>query len=224
VRDATTSEIRPADILEIVRDGEVRQEIRLRRSPLRIGRSEGNEIVLQDPFKSVSPYHAELEYKDGKYVVKDLNSPNGVWVQGRRVPNATLQLGDACQIGIYTLRLKPPLTNGDYERGFEKGRSSSDTAALALEIEELLSTRSRSLASADVMSLNVSDSWPVNVFSLVTASNLIVATIIVCSVAALVIGVTRYSGTHFGAGLTFGGGVLLYEALYILVADREQAS
>jgi predicted component of type VI protein secretion system len=70
---------------------------------LRIGRGEQNDIVLPDPDKAVSRFHAELRYENGAYVLADASSPNGIWVDGRRVAEVELQPGVEAVIGPYTL-------------------------------------------------------------------------------------------------------------------------
>ena len=64
-----------------------------------IGRAEYNDLVLADP--SVSTAHAKLQRREGVFVVVDLDSTNGCFVDGERVhgevpigPGATLRIGD----------------------------------------------------------------------------------------------------------------------------------
>jgi Protein of unknown function (DUF3662)/FHA domain len=63
-----------------------------------IGRSRDCDIVLEDP--NASRRHAELRNEDGRWVVADLGSTNGVKVNGRRVDGAqSLHAGDAIELG-----------------------------------------------------------------------------------------------------------------------------
>ncbi len=68
-----------------------------------IGR-EGADIVLEDP--KVSRKHAELGlYGPGAYVLRDLASTNGTWVNGRRIADRTkLAHWDAIRVGDTVLR------------------------------------------------------------------------------------------------------------------------
>ena len=50
------------------------------RSDLSIGRTEGNDLVLNHP--SVSRKHARIEARDGRWWIVDLKSTNGVKVNG----------------------------------------------------------------------------------------------------------------------------------------------
>jgi adenylate cyclase len=62
-----------------------------------IGRRESCDIRLN--FPNVSSQHAELVFKDGYWFVKDLNSTNGVKVNGSRVFQKVLLPGDELTIG-----------------------------------------------------------------------------------------------------------------------------
>src|SRR5438105_812779 len=64
-----------------------------------LGRADYNDIVLPDP--SVSTSHAKLQRREGVWVLVDLDSTNGTFVDGERVrgeaplaPGATVRLGD----------------------------------------------------------------------------------------------------------------------------------
>ena len=71
-------------------------------SPLRpftIGRSESNELQLFD--QRISRRHAEIVYRDGRFMIVDLDSGNGVYVNGSRITAPTvLRHGDLVEIGI----------------------------------------------------------------------------------------------------------------------------
>jgi FHA domain-containing protein/type VI secretion system protein len=73
---------------------------------LRVGRGEQNDVVLPDPEKGVSRFHAELRYENGLYVLVDANSPNGIWVNGRREAEIELRPGVEAVIGPYTLSVE----------------------------------------------------------------------------------------------------------------------
>ena len=71
-------------------------------SELRIGRGEQNDLRLNDA--SVSRYHAFLRRVDGRYLLSDVGSQNGTFVNGRQVhaPSA-LQSGDRIRAGTTEL-------------------------------------------------------------------------------------------------------------------------
>ncbi len=64
---------------------------------IRIGRALDNDIVVGDA--SVSRHHASIEYRNGGFLLRDLGSQNGTWVDGKRVIEASLAGGDAFRLG-----------------------------------------------------------------------------------------------------------------------------
>src|SRR4051794_16347569 len=62
-----------------------------------IGRSKDSDIQLADP--NVSRHHAEVRQEGGAYWVVDLDSTNGMEVNGRRVKRAKLRQGDRIMLG-----------------------------------------------------------------------------------------------------------------------------
>jgi len=72
---------------------------------LRIGRTPDNDIVLED--LEVSRHHAELrKLPDGRYLIADVGSHNGTFVNGRRITSRVLAEDDIIGIGHSTFRLK----------------------------------------------------------------------------------------------------------------------
>jgi adenylate cyclase len=69
-----------------------------------IGRSSENDVVLND--FSVSRRHAMLKNEKGSWVLKDNNSTNGIRINGRAVPEATIKDGDTLSIGTFTLKVR----------------------------------------------------------------------------------------------------------------------
>jgi pSer/pThr/pTyr-binding forkhead associated (FHA) protein len=63
-----------------------------------IGRSNGCDVQLEDPF--VSRRHARLLSSPVGTAIQDLGSSNGIYVNGRRSPGITpLHPGDVVQLG-----------------------------------------------------------------------------------------------------------------------------
>jgi hypothetical protein len=75
-------------------DGE-RRDVTKRR--VVIGRSKECEIQLSDP--NVSRRHAELRQEGASYWIVDLDSTNGIEVNGRRLKRAKLEDGDRVTLG-----------------------------------------------------------------------------------------------------------------------------
>jgi ABC transport system ATP-binding/permease protein len=77
--------------------------MRLPTRVLRIGRAADNEVVVSD--LSVSRYHAELRRSARGYEIVDLNSHNGVYVNGQRVTAAPVTEADIIGIGPATFHM-----------------------------------------------------------------------------------------------------------------------
>ncbi len=65
-------------------------------SKISIGRNESNQMVL--PSQSVSGYHAQIYFEDGRYMLEDLKSTNGTFINGVRVDKKNLQPDDEIRI------------------------------------------------------------------------------------------------------------------------------
>ena len=68
-----------------------------------LGRSSGCQLVFADD--TVSRRHAELRMVDGRWILRDLGSSNGTWVNGRKVMEAEVAPGDDVQLGCCAFRL-----------------------------------------------------------------------------------------------------------------------
>ena len=70
---------------------------------VRIGRFRGNDVALHDP--AVSRYHAEIRFTDdGKFMIADIGSKNGILVNDEEVYESTLQDNDILEIGDIRMR------------------------------------------------------------------------------------------------------------------------
>lgn len=74
--------------------------------PLRLGRDPMNEIVIEDA--NVSRFHAEIQDRQGEYVLVDMGSTNGVKVNGLRVKEQALNSHDVLQVGDLVLEFLAP--------------------------------------------------------------------------------------------------------------------
>ena len=69
-----------------------------------LGRSRQCDVVINDP--NVSRRHAEVRREGDEYVLVDLDSTNGLTVNGREVKRAALADGDQVQLGTTGLRFE----------------------------------------------------------------------------------------------------------------------
>lgn len=74
------------------------QEITLDQSDLILGRDPGTDVVIESP--GVSRQHARIFFQDGLYVIEDLNSSNGTFVNEQQITApAHLQPEDRIRLG-----------------------------------------------------------------------------------------------------------------------------
>ena len=79
--------------------------------PTTIGRSADNTITLPDP--TTSRNHARVVFAEGKWVVEDLGSANGILIGGQRVKKVILKSGDTFRIGGINFRfIEKELSSG----------------------------------------------------------------------------------------------------------------
>ena len=73
------------------------KEIVLQKPLVTIGTLPENDLVLTDP--TVSRHHAVVEEKADGYVLRDLNSTNGMFLEGARIREGYLVAGSAIRLG-----------------------------------------------------------------------------------------------------------------------------
>ena len=62
-----------------------------------VGREHDNNIELKD--EEVARYHARISFERGQYVLEDLESSSGTWVNDEMVDQAVLEHGDKIRVG-----------------------------------------------------------------------------------------------------------------------------
>lgn len=72
---------------------------------VQIGRADACQVKLEDTY--VSSFHARLFNRDGAWVVEDLGSTNGTYLNQRRLTSpAELNAGDRLRVGKTTMELR----------------------------------------------------------------------------------------------------------------------
>jgi FHA domain len=79
------------------------QAIALLPTTLTIGREHDNNVEIKDP--EVARYHARILRERDDFVVEDLNSSTGTWVNGERKQRTVLSHGDVIRVGQTELAL-----------------------------------------------------------------------------------------------------------------------
>ncbi|MEM7253569.1 MAG: FHA domain-containing protein [Pseudomonadota bacterium] len=79
-----------------------------------VGRSSENDLTLRDP--SISRHHAEIRHRpDGSFLVTDLESMNGIYVNEKRVRSTMLKDGDTLEFGDVIMHFTLERRQDDHE-------------------------------------------------------------------------------------------------------------
>jgi hypothetical protein len=93
----------PTRPLALVADGDRRFE--LTDQPLALGRALDNDVILADT--AVSRHHARVVPRGDHWVVEDLSSTYGTFVNGHRITTSLLRPGDQLRLGSAAVRVVP---------------------------------------------------------------------------------------------------------------------
>lgn len=108
-----------------LKTGAIMEYILMEGATATIGRSQGNDICV--PERHVSRRHAVIRYQDGGFLISDLGSANGTFVNGTAVEEPYLLLGGD------TIRLYvPELSFLAYAAGPPEGRSGPTSSMVIL--------------------------------------------------------------------------------------------
>jgi len=88
----------------ITEKGGAQRQLEFDKPEITIGRTKGNDIML--PKGNVSKRHCRVVLKDGRFIVVDLKSTNGTYVNGRKITSPVVVRGeDKIYIGDFVLGL-----------------------------------------------------------------------------------------------------------------------
>ncbi len=82
--------------------GNDKQTYNLKPTQITVGRAATNNIVVAD--QTISSNHALFTYEGGQYVLTDLNSTNGSFVNGKRITKQPLKNGDLIRMGAIEMK------------------------------------------------------------------------------------------------------------------------
>ena len=89
---------RPAAVLMVLAPSGQRSRVPLDTIPFSIGRQSGNSLVLRD--NRTSRNHCRIIFENGAYVIEDLNSRHGTWINGQRAARHVLRNSDRIEFGV----------------------------------------------------------------------------------------------------------------------------
>jgi pSer/pThr/pTyr-binding forkhead associated (FHA) protein len=84
--------------------GVLLHEYSLDEGRLTVGRTEGNDVRIDHP--PVSSKHARLDFTENGFVLTDLESRNGTFVNGKKVGRVVLVPNDWISVGSHVLIFK----------------------------------------------------------------------------------------------------------------------
>jgi pSer/pThr/pTyr-binding forkhead associated (FHA) protein len=87
----------PIAALEGISIGLTSKRFELGTEPVRLGRGSACTIILRDP--KVSRNHAMIQFEDGDFIIHDLGSTGGTWLDGQQVQEARLTDGSRIRLG-----------------------------------------------------------------------------------------------------------------------------
>ncbi|WP_375766387.1 FHA domain-containing protein [Archangium gephyra] len=95
-----------------------------------LGRGKEVSVRLRDI--AVSRRHARIRHQDGAFLLEDLGSPNGVYLNGKRVDAPSpLHEGDVIELGRTLLRFQAPMGTPEPEMPPEPAPTPAETPAPA---------------------------------------------------------------------------------------------
>ena len=81
----------------LLQKGRDSRRVKINSFPVSIGRDPINSIVIDD--EEVSRFHVKIKKKKFSYIIQDLGSKNGIYINGEKVSNSVLRNNDQVQIG-----------------------------------------------------------------------------------------------------------------------------
>jgi pSer/pThr/pTyr-binding forkhead associated (FHA) protein len=95
--------------LVLIKEDGTEASFPLIRDSYTLGRHRNNDIVISDP--KASSFHARIDRSPEGFVLVDLKSRNGSWLNGKRVETALLKTGDELRLGMGRLVYKVDYTS-----------------------------------------------------------------------------------------------------------------
>ncbi len=91
--------------ITVVTGQEAGKSVEIAKAVFTVGKDESSDLVLTDP--TVSREHLVIESTEGAFLVRDLQSTNGTWIDHLRIREAYLRPGIVLRAGNVQLRFDP---------------------------------------------------------------------------------------------------------------------
>ncbi len=92
-------------LITLAEKGGESQQLSFDKNEVTIGRLAGNDIVLGKG--NVSKYHSRIVFKDGKFIIVDMKSTNGTFVNGKKIAAPqVLRPTDKVYVGDYVINVE----------------------------------------------------------------------------------------------------------------------
>lgn len=88
--------------IQVIKSGQVVHSLRLEGRPLAIGRAPDNDLILTSA--EISSHHALCFFERDQFRVRDLGSTNGTFLNGTRITEEVLKVGDVLRVGDVELQ------------------------------------------------------------------------------------------------------------------------
>src|SRR5262245_46049178 len=109
----------------VEKGGGNQQQLTFKKAEVTIGRLAGNDIVLGKG--NVSKYHSRIVLKDGKFIIVDMKSTNGTYVNGKKIAAPqVVRPSDKIYIGDYINNVEAG--EGDGAEAADEGEYTAERA------------------------------------------------------------------------------------------------
>ena len=158
----------PEATLVIIQSENLEENVHLTDEEVVLGREEDADIVIDD--QRVSRKHCKIALTDGRYVLTDLGSSNGTFINGQKVTEKDLENGDKIQIGntILQFEIAKPFGASKASSSAVLFRIAAGVAALA--VLAFAASRFISGSSPKPVKVILQKTWETSVSSAVVAS------------------------------------------------------
>ncbi|MBN1824078.1 MAG: FHA domain-containing protein [Endomicrobiales bacterium] len=119
------------------------KEIPAEKTPITIGRKPDNDIVIDN--MAVSGHHAKITQQGATYVIEDLQSTNGTFVNDKKIINSGLKNNDNILIGQHTIVFVDPKA----EQNQPEAQAPAQKQPIDSEATVVMSSKAKAAAAAE---------------------------------------------------------------------------